>query len=204
MKNIKSFSKYVNEAVEVYAGYRDNDGNIVELDDEPTYVWPYAKEKNLSGANLERKFFRHAQMDGYEIRHASFRKADLTAANLTGSDLTGSIFAGANVEFCDFTDAILTDTTGWETCENIQSARFYGADLSGIDSAFFDRILKIYEENTKWENNTYGLISWQHEGPNPTDETPIEVFLQGCKGEGVDRIMAEVRRSKKSKNLFGI
>lgn len=208
MKNIRTYPEHIKEEVKVYTGYRDANGNVTDLDPDPIDVWPFRPEKDLSGANLSRRFYREAQLDGYDLSGASLRYADLTGANLTGANLTGANLTQADLMFTDFTNANLTDVKGLETCRNVAYARFYGANLTGVSDEFFDLIERIERENIQHEDNSRGLITWEYEGPIPTDETPIEEFLRDCIGDSkngrLQRIFANARRNRKSKKLFGI
>lgn len=197
MNNIKTYEQHINEAIEIYTGYRSGEnGEIIELDDEPVKVWI---AKNLVGANMSRDFLRNAQLNDMDLSHVAFYKADLTSANLSGSNLTGAIFKDADLTFADFTNANLSGAKGLELAKNIESARFYGADLTGVSKEFFDRLLSIEENNTRnIEHGWKGLVTWEFDGPVPIDGVSIEEFLRGCKGIEI------VRKMSRGKKMFGV
>jgi hypothetical protein len=86
----------------------------------------FLQDIQLDGAELRRASFGAADLRGARLREASMQDATLESANLRGADLRDADLNGANLVDADLTDAGLQHS-------NLHGASFSKADLRGAD-----------------------------------------------------------------------
>jgi uncharacterized protein YjbI with pentapeptide repeats len=147
------------------------------------------------GANFSGAYMHHVEANHSNMEGCSFSGAKMYSCKMNNCNLEVSDFSGANIIYVDFRRSNLRNAIGLEKTKNPETANFKHCDLTGVSVEFFMRLVKAESEGD--------LAFWEE--PPMSEQTPngpvtLEDFLMGCKGVP----WSAIRKTKKSKNLFGI
>lgn len=173
--NIKTYRSFLNEQVEWNGHYYyipKEDGEYYDLGNNPNLT-----RRNFSATGDD---LSSCKLQNCDLSFSNFSQCTLEYADLEGANLTG-----CNISFCDFSDAILKNSKGLETCDGIMTAKFHGADFTGVSVDFFSIVVEEIgsgEEFDKFFYACYGI----------PDKNELEFPNK------------KYKRTEKAKNLFGI
>lgn len=174
MKNISSYTQHIKESSPDF----DGEGwAVYDRDGEPVV---YSKGNSLAVefenqdiSNIDVSMVEYFEFSAFEceVKNSNFRgslgeiyghdcdfsESDMSVANLKGSlfdncKMINVDFSRSNLAMSKFKNCLMIGAKGLHTCSGINTINFVGVDFTGVDTEFFERVLRESDNLIRIDN----------------------------------------------------